>query len=290
MTRSEPTTERERILQRRDLLKIGAGAAVGASAASGVVSAQDAQGDEETDAQGDESEGAQEGEESDGLFLAAATGDQQTEPVDTEARGGAMFGLTEDGSELEYALLVNGIEDVTMAHIHLAPPDEDGPIAVWLYPGPDAEEPEPREGRFDGVLASDTITEEHLTEDVEAESLDALLEEMEAGDAYVNVHTEANPGGEIRGQIATFDDAASALTDADGGDGADDETDGAETDDGDRGGDRGGDSDGDRGGDRSGDGHGGDGDGDPGSDGNQGDGGDGHGDGGDSGDDTDGGY
>ena len=32
-------------------------------------------------------------------------------------------------------------------------------------------------------------------------TFDQLLEKMRAGTVYVNVHTTANPGGEIRGQI-----------------------------------------------------------------------------------------
>ena len=32
-------------------------------------------------------------------------------------------------------------------------------------------------------------------------SFEALLEEMRAGTAYVNFHTTAYPGGEIRGQV-----------------------------------------------------------------------------------------
>ncbi len=32
-------------------------------------------------------------------------------------------------------------------------------------------------------------------------TINDLLDEMQRGNTYVNVHTVANPGGEIRGQI-----------------------------------------------------------------------------------------
>jgi hypothetical protein len=64
-----------------------------------------------------------------------------------------------------------------MSHIHIAPEGKDSPVAAWLYPpGPP---PQPKEGK----------------------PLSALIGKMEAGEAYVNVHTKQMPGGEVRGQI-----------------------------------------------------------------------------------------
>ncbi|ELZ11569.1 hypothetical protein C479_06886 [Halovivax asiaticus JCM 14624] len=189
-------------IHRRGILAAGAATALGASlgvSATGVA-AQDDTGDYP------------------GLSIAALTGAQQTEEIDTEATGGAVVSANEERSELEYAVLVHAIEDVTQAHIHLGAAGEDGPVAVWLYPGPDATEPGLEEGRFDGILATGTITEDHLTEEVDGQTMDALLEQIASGDTYVNVHTEANPAGEIRGQLLSAADVADAVTDTDADD------------------------------------------------------------------------
>ena len=93
-----------------------------------------------------------------------------------------------DGT-VSYKLIVANINDATMAHIHVAPRGVPGPIKQWLYPvsGPP---PKLLPGRTDGVLAEGTFT-----------PTPALLAAIENGDAYVNVHTVAHPGGEIRGQL-----------------------------------------------------------------------------------------
>lgn len=132
-------------------------------------------------------------------FRAHLSGAQEVPAVDTRARGQAVFRLSKDGAELSYRLMVANIEDVTMAHIHLAPAGVNGPVAVWLYP--DGPPPQLIEGRFSGVLATGTITVADLVGPLAGMAMDALLEEIRAGDAYVNVHTVANPGGEVRGQI-----------------------------------------------------------------------------------------
>lgn len=133
-------------------------------------------------------------------FVAPLSGAEEVDPVDTRARGLAKFQLSADGEELHYRLIAANIEEVLMAHIHLAPAGENGGVVVWLYPegGP---APQLIEGRFNGVLATGVITADDLVGSLAGATLDHLLAEMSAGGAYVNVHTSANPGGEIRGQI-----------------------------------------------------------------------------------------
>ncbi len=132
-------------------------------------------------------------------FRAHLSGDEEVPAVDTRAQGQAIFQLSRDGITLHYKLIVANIEDVLMAHIHLAPAGENGPIVVWLYPS--APPPQLIEGRFNGVLAAGAITAANLVGSLAGQTLEDLLAAIEAGETYVNVHTEAHPGGEIRGQI-----------------------------------------------------------------------------------------
>jgi hypothetical protein len=124
-------------------------------------------------------------------FVAPLSGAEEVPPVDTLTRGNAILQLSSDGTELSYKLIVANIIDVTVAHIHLGAPGVNGPILVDLYTGGLIE------GRFSGILAQGVISEASLGEVAFAE----LLELMMAGETYVNVHTLANPPGEVRGQI-----------------------------------------------------------------------------------------
>jgi hypothetical protein len=114
-------------------------------------------------------------------------------------QGQATFQLSHDGGELAYKLIVANIENVRMAHIHLAPIGETGPVVAWLYPAG----PPPQEipGFFNGVLAEGVITAAELVGPLAGAELADLIDEIRAGSAYVNVHTAQNPPGEIRGQI-----------------------------------------------------------------------------------------
>lgn len=69
----------------------------------------------------------------------------------------------------------------TMAHVHQAPPGVNGPVLIPLTLTPLGTTF--GSGHFGGVIT-------------EAQAL-AIL----SGDTYVNVHTTAYPGGEIRGQL-----------------------------------------------------------------------------------------
>ena len=130
-------------------------------------------------------------------FHAILEGDEEVPPVDSDAKGAAIFRTSNDGTELNYRLIVANIEDVTAAHIHLAPRGENGDIVAFLF---DPEEP--TEGRTNGVLAEGTITSEDLVGPLEGSTLSELIDEIEEGNTYVNVHTVEHPSGEIRGQIS----------------------------------------------------------------------------------------
>lgn len=131
---------------------------------------------------------------------------------DSNARGNAVFQLSAGGTSLSYRLIVANIENVFMAHIHLQAAGFNGPVVVWLYPST-AVAPGPLgEGRLNGVIAEGTITAANLVGPLAGQPLSALVDQIKAGNTYVNVHTNDGvdptntgpgdfPGGEIRGQI-----------------------------------------------------------------------------------------
>jgi plastocyanin len=108
---------------------------------------------------------------------AALTGNAETPPVTTSARGSATITLNPTQMTLTYDVTASGLTGIA-AHIHEAPAGTAGPIRFPLVGGPT---------RWTGKTAALT-----------AEQKATLL----SGGFYVNVHTDANKGGEIRGQIS----------------------------------------------------------------------------------------
>lgn len=128
-------------------------------------------------------------------FTAHLSGSEEVPAVETRATGQAILSVDRDGSALRYRLIVANIEGVAQAHIHLGPAGANGGVVAFLYG------PAPIPGRTAGVLATGTITADDLVGALSGASLDDLLDAIRSGNAYVNVHTADNPGGEIRGQI-----------------------------------------------------------------------------------------
>lgn len=114
-------------------------------------------------------------------YNALLLGRNEATPVTTNAKGVAHFTLVNTDT-LQYQIAVSDIISITAAHIHFGPIGKNGPVIHGLYNG---------SGAFDAAHPiSGVIT---LT----APNLVDLL----TGYYYVNVHTTANPGGEMRGQI-----------------------------------------------------------------------------------------
>jgi len=120
--------------------------------------------------------------------------------TDSEASGQAFLELNPPGDLISYQLDVQNIKNVTMAHIHIAEePGGDGPPAVWLYPSAPPAELIPEQ--FSGLLGQGSFTEVSLSGPLVGKTLDDLLIAIQEDRAYVNVHTEQLPPGEIRGQL-----------------------------------------------------------------------------------------
>ena len=146
------------------------------------------------------------------VFITVLSGDEEVPVRPTRGQGVAFFRLSQDGTALEYKLIVANIHNVVASHIHVAPAGVNGPVVAFLA-GPFP----PAGGRTQGVLAQGTITAENLVGPLAGLDLSALVAEMKAGNTYVNVHTNDGedptntgpgdfPGGEIRGQIHNIGD------------------------------------------------------------------------------------
>jgi hypothetical protein len=140
-------------------------------------------------------------------FVTALSGGEEVPTRDTQGRGVAIFSLSKDGTELAYKLIVANIENVVAAHIHIGPAGMNGPVVVFLF-GPVP----PGGGRTDGPLSEGVITAANFVGPLSGQPFSDLIEAIEAGNTYVNVHTDDGvappntgagdfPGGEIRGQI-----------------------------------------------------------------------------------------
>jgi CHRD domain len=138
-------------------------------------------------------------------FDARLTGVSEVSPVQTNASGFADLDVEmEDGQQrvVDYHLYLNDIERVTQAHIHQGNSSENGPIIVPLFNASTTPA-----GPVTGQLAEGQITPANFVGPLQGMQLDDLISLMQNGSAYVNVHTEQNPQGEIRGTVLPDDSA-----------------------------------------------------------------------------------
>jgi hypothetical protein len=134
-------------------------------------------------------------------FDATLSGASEVPPVQTSASGFADLDVeVENGQRVvDYQLSVSNISGVTQAHIHQVNSSENGPIIVPLF---NASTPA---GPVTGQVSEGQITPANFVGPLQGMQLDDLISLMQNGSAYVNVHTEQNPQGEIRGTVVLDD-------------------------------------------------------------------------------------
>lgn len=138
--------------------------------------------------------------------VATLSGLQEVPSVITRGLGKFSLVVEPDGSGIEWALSYFNLETpLTGAHIHVGQEGANGAIAVFLCdntgnapmgtPACD-DSPATLTGRITGRDVVDASAQ-----GIGEGDLAELIHAIRAGVGYVNVHTEAFPAGEIRGQI-----------------------------------------------------------------------------------------
>ena len=125
-----------------------------------------------------------------GKFTANLSGQEEVPPTNSTATGMAEF--TPSGESVSYNVNATDIQGVTAGHIHTGAQGENGPVVATLF-------------KFDSaqnqVSENGTITADKLEGPMQGKQISDLANAMKNGTTYVNIHTEQNPNGEIRGQI-----------------------------------------------------------------------------------------
>ncbi|NVO85894.1 CHRD domain-containing protein [Hymenobacter terrestris] len=117
--------------------------------------------------------------EKDEEFTAELTGAKEVPAVSTPATGYGTFNLTQQQNKLKFRVVFSGLSGpVTVTHFHTGAAGATGPVIVDLMP-----------------FLTGNVIEGEITPTA------AFLTALNAGQIYINVHTAANPGGEIRSQL-----------------------------------------------------------------------------------------
>jgi hypothetical protein len=117
-----------------------------------------------------------------GSLKVALTGEQCGAPVETGATGTADLTYDPASRSISWQVTYGGLSSAaTLAHIHgPAGPGKNGPVMIWLS----------KQGTppANPIVGQAVLTPEQA-------------QQFAAGELYVNLHTQAHPACELRGQI-----------------------------------------------------------------------------------------
>jgi hypothetical protein len=122
-------------------------------------------------------------------FFASLAGFQENPPVTTSATGSAWVVISPDLTIATYYVAYSGLSGaLTASHIHTGAVGVNGGVILPLAAGPS-----PMTG---------TLTAANFTASGPVTDFVGALGAIRNGTTYINLHTAANPAGEIRGQLA----------------------------------------------------------------------------------------
>ena len=126
----------------------------------------------------------------------------------TDGLGAFQGILSPDGSTLTYTLLYFNLQgSITQSHIHVGNEGTNGGIVLFLCSnvGGGVNPPACPASSANPVVVSGTLTAADLQtvagQGVTSDKFSDVIDAMRHGAAYVNVHSDSFPAGEIRGQL-----------------------------------------------------------------------------------------
>ena len=131
-------------------------------------------------------------------FVTSASGTQEVPPVVSSTSATLTLLFAHDFSSVSYDLDVFQGTGIEFAHLHCGIAGTNGPIISFLFSSPGGV-------AANGDLSSGTLTNAEIMPvmcgDVNLVNIAALHEAILRRQVYLNVHSLANPPGEVRGQI-----------------------------------------------------------------------------------------
>ena len=139
-------------------------------------------------------------------FRANLNGFEEVPAVSSTGEGKFRAELNKDRGELEYRLEYDSLEgDILQSHIHFAQKGVNGGVSLFLCTnlGNNSDAPAcpgTTSGTVHGTLTADNVIGPS-GQGIDPGEFDEIIDAMRNGVAYINVHTDKHPPGEIRGQV-----------------------------------------------------------------------------------------
>ena len=139
-------------------------------------------------------------------YWSALTGDQQSPPVNTTARGYVGLKFQDDLAKLVYIINAENIGKVTGVYLYRLYKDGDTSVILDLLHPPKEQKKDvgkvvdkTAEGKTNGTITLGGITDSDLRGPLHGKTLSDLYKLMVNGSLFVSVYTKDYPNGEIRG-------------------------------------------------------------------------------------------
>ena len=128
------------------------------------------------------------------LVAVLSGGSEAPAVVNTGAHGKAVITIDPDSGEVTWVIDVfNYPTGLTASHIHVGAAGTAGPVIIDFAP---------TNLGVSGPFRLSGSTRSFIARPAQGiRSMEEMMIAIAAGNAYVNVHSQANPGGEIRGQL-----------------------------------------------------------------------------------------